>query len=69
MALLPVIVSTLPAACIPSGEAQTKGANARALPIADAPELRDLFLARWGVRDGLRVFHQKGKPIGGFRKT
>jgi len=58
-----------PAACVWIGEAQTKGGDARAFPIADAAELRDLFLARWRVRDGLHVFHKKGKRIGDFRKT
>jgi integrase len=58
-----------PAACIRIGEAQTKGGDARTFPIADAPELRTLPLSRWRQREGLRVFHRKGKPIGDFRKT
>lgn len=37
-------------------------------PIAHAPALRDLLLAQWSVRDGLRVFHRKGRAIGDFRK-
>jgi integrase len=34
-----------------------------------APELRDLLLARWKARHGLRVFDRGGKPIGDFRKA
>jgi integrase len=33
------------------------------------PELRDLLLVRWRVRDGLYVFHRHGKPVGDFRKV
>ena len=57
-----------PRACIRIGEAQTKGGDAREFPIADAPELRDLLLARWRARDGLRVFQRQGEAIGDFRK-
>jgi integrase len=55
-------------ACVRIGEADTKGGDSRTFPIADAPELRELLLARWKVRDGLRVFHRHGKQIGDFRK-
>jgi integrase len=58
-----------PKACIRISEAQAKGGDAREFPIADAPALRDLFLAQWAVRDGLHVFHRKGKAIGDFRKV
>lgn len=44
-------------------------ATASEFPIADAPELRGLLLERWAQRDGLHVFHRKGKPIGDFRKV
>lgn len=56
-------------ACIRIDEAQTKGGDARVFPIADASELRQLLLARWAIRDGLHVFHRKGKAIGDFRKV
>jgi len=56
-------------ACIRIGESQTKGGDAREFPIGEAPELRELLLERWRVRDGLRVFHRHGRPIGDFRKT
>lgn len=49
--------------------AQTKGGDARAFPIADAPELRDPLLARWKARQGLHAFHRGGKPIGDFPKA
>lgn len=58
-----------PNACIRIGEAQTKGGDAREFPISDAPELRDLLLARWGARNGLHVFHRKGASVGDFRKV
>lgn len=58
-----------PNACIRIGEAQTKGGDAREFPISEAQELRDLLLARWRVRDGLNVFHRRGKPVGDFRKV
>jgi integrase len=59
---------------------ETKGGEDREYPFADAPELRDLLLARWRVRDGLHVFHRSGRrrgarprrtgqPIGDFRKV
>lgn len=58
-----------PKACIRIGEAQTKGGDAREFPIGSAPELRELLAARWRVRDGLRVFHRNGRPVGDFRKV
>lgn len=58
-----------PNACFRIGEAQTKGRKAREFPITDFAELRELLLARWRVRDGLRVFHRHGKPVGDFRKV
>jgi integrase len=57
-----------PNACIRLSAAQTKGKQAREFPFAEAPALRDLLLARWRARDGVRVFHRKGAPIGDFRK-
>ena len=57
-----------PNACIRIGESQTKGGDAREFPIADASELRNLLLERWAQRDGLHVFHRKGRAIGDFRK-
>lgn len=47
----------------------TKGEDAREFPLAGAAELRDLLLVRWRQRNGLRVFHRNGKPIGDFRKV
>ena len=58
-----------PNACVRIGEAQTKGGDAREFPFGEAPELLDLLLARWRARNGLRVFHRQGKPIGDFRKV
>lgn len=58
-----------PNACILIGEGQTKGGDARVFPIADATELRELLLARWRLRNGLHVFHRKGRAIGDFRKV
>jgi integrase len=58
-----------PNASIRIGEADTKGGDSRTFPIADAPDLCALFVARWNVRNGLRVFHRNGKAIGDFRKT
>jgi integrase len=58
-----------PNACIRISESQTKGNDAREFPIAQAPELHGLLLEQWKVRDGLRVFHRKGKAIGDFRKA
>ncbi len=58
-----------PNACVRIAEAQTKGGDARTFPIAHATELRELLLARWRKRDGLRVFHRHGKSIGSFRKV
>lgn len=58
-----------PNACIRIGEAQTKGGDSRQFPLAGADELRALLLERWRSRDGLHVFHRKGKPIGDFRKV
>lgn len=57
-----------PNAAIRIGEAQTKGGDSREFPIAHAPELRELLLERFRLRDGLYVFHRNGKPIGDFRK-
>jgi integrase len=56
-------------ACVRIGEADTKGGDSRTFPIAEAPELRTLLVDRWKVRDGLRVFQRKGKPIGDFRRV
>ncbi|MBA3340456.1 MAG: site-specific integrase [Gemmatimonadaceae bacterium] len=56
-----------PNACIRISGAQTKGGDSRTFPFA--PALSDLLLARWRVRDGLRVFHRHGKAIGDFRKA
>lgn len=58
-----------PNACVRIGEAQTKGGDAREFQLSFVPELRDLLMARWRVRDGLHVFHRKGRPIGDFRKV
>ena len=58
-----------PAACVRIGEAQTRAGDAREFPIADAPELRNLLLARRWVRNGLHVSRRNGKPIGDFQKT
>lgn len=58
-----------PNACIRIGEEQTKGGDAREFPFAGSPELVEILLARWNVRDGLLVFHRDGAPIGDFRKT
>ena len=58
-----------PEACIRVYEEDTKGEDARVFPLAGAPELRDLLIARWRVREGVHVFHRKGKPIGDFRKA
>ena len=58
-----------PNACVRIGEADTKGGDAREFPISDFPPLRDLLLARWRQRDGLRVFHRHRTPIGDFRKA
>jgi integrase len=55
-------------ACIRIGESQTKGGDAREFPIAEAPELLELLLSRWRIRDGLQVFHRHGEAIGDFRK-
>ncbi|MGH7669432.1 MAG: tyrosine-type recombinase/integrase, partial [Gemmatimonadaceae bacterium] len=56
-------------ACVRIGGSQTKARDAREFPFAEAPELRDLLLARWRARNGLRVFHRNGRPIGDFRKV
>lgn len=56
-------------ACIRIDGTQTKGGEDREYPIYDAPELRELLLARWRARDGLHVFHRHGKAIGDFRKV
>jgi integrase len=56
-------------ACIRIGAAQTKGGAAREFPIHKAPELIELLRSRWQRRDGLRVFHRQGAPIGDFRKA
>jgi integrase len=58
-----------PNACIRISETQTKGGDAREFPIGEAQELRELLLARWRARDGLRVFHRHGAAIGDFRKV
>jgi len=46
---------------------QTKGGDARAFPFGLACELKQLLEERWGVRDGLFVFHRNGQRIGSFR--
>jgi len=48
---------------------QTKGREAREFPFGQAPGLRTLLLERFRQRNGLRVFHRNGKPVGDFRKT
>lgn len=58
-----------PNACIRIAESQTKGGDSRVFPIAHAPALRELLLSRWAAREGLHVFHRKGKAIGDFRKV
>jgi integrase len=58
-----------PNACIRIGAEQTKGNDSRVFPIACAPALRELLLSRFRIRNGLRVFHRAGKPIGDFRKV
>jgi integrase len=58
-----------PNAGITLSRARTKGEDARRFPIADAPELRELLLARWRRRDGVYVFHNAGKPIGNFQRA
>jgi integrase len=58
-----------PEASIRVYEEDTKGGDARVFPLAGAPELRELLLSRWRARDGLRVFHRSGKPVGDFRKA
>lgn len=58
-----------PNAGVRLSKARTKGSDARRFPIAHAPDLRELLLARWRVRDALNVFHQHGKPIGNFQRA
>ncbi len=58
-----------PNAGVRLSKARTKGSDARRFPIANAPALRELLLARWRVRDGLNVFHRHGKPIGNFQRA
>jgi integrase len=42
----------------------TKGNEARLFPFGLAPELIQLLEAQWKAREGLFVFHSRGKPIG-----
>lgn len=58
-----------PSASVRLAESQTKGGDDREFPIADAPELKELLLERFRCREGLRVFHRNGKPVGDFRKV
>lgn len=58
-----------PNACIRIEDDATKGGDSREFPLAGADELRELLLERWRARNGLRVFHRKGKAVGDFRKV
>jgi integrase len=48
---------------------QTKGGDGRVFPFGLAPELKQLLEERWGVRDGLFVFHRGGGRIKSFRRS
>jgi integrase len=49
--------------------AQTKGGDARVFPFGLAPELRQVLEEQWRARNGLFVFHRRGKPIRDFRRA
>jgi integrase len=48
---------------------QTKGGDARVFPFGLAEEITQLLEERWGLRDGLFVFHRGGKRIKTFRRA
>lgn len=48
---------------------ETKGGDDREFPFGQASELKTLLLERFRERNGLRVFHRKGRPVGDFRKV
>jgi integrase len=48
---------------------QTKSGDARAFPFGLAGELKDLLKAQWEIRNGLLVFHRRGRPIKSFRSA
>ena len=45
-------------------EARSKSGEPRVFPFGLAPSLKALLNRRWGVRNGLYVFHRDGQPLG-----
>lgn len=48
-------------------QADTKGGEARTFPFGEAPELKQLLEGQRAARDGLLVFHRRGRRIRDFR--